>query len=246
MIRYHGGPITPQRAGYEAWKARHAMVSYAHNWCISLAAESAQSFVLDNGAFSAWKSGTPLDVSGYIRFVDEWRLHPGFDWCIIPDVIEGDENENDAMLADWPYPSWMSVPVWHLHESIDRLVRLASEWPRVAIGSSGEWATPGTDAWWDRMGDALDEVTDQQGRPVVKLHGLRMLDPRIYSLIPFASVDSCSVARNLGIDKKWDTGYLRGLSRPVRAAVLADRFENHAAASTWERTRERMGEGLFG
>ena len=68
-----------------------------------------------------------------------------------------------------------------------------------------------------------------------KLHGLRMLDPRVFAELPLASADSCGVARNLGLDCKWNTGYLRGLSKPMRAVVIADRCDSHATAPQWSR-----------
>ena len=54
-----------------------------------------------------------------------------------PDVIDGDEASNDELLLAWP-KELRGVPVWHLHESLERLQRLASEWPTVAFGSSGQ------------------------------------------------------------------------------------------------------------
>src|SRR5262249_34967738 len=36
------------------------------------------------------------------RWIEAWRNHPGFDFAIIPDVIEGSEEENDDLLAEWP------------------------------------------------------------------------------------------------------------------------------------------------
>ena len=46
------------------------------------------------------------------------------------------------------------MPVWHLHESLERLQRLARCWRTVALGSSGQWSSPGTGVWWKRMGIA--------------------------------------------------------------------------------------------
>jgi len=43
--------------------------------------------------------------------VEEWRRHPGFDWAIIPDVIDGDEAANDALVTAWPFGMVVGVPV---------------------------------------------------------------------------------------------------------------------------------------
>ncbi|MGB0685281.1 MAG: hypothetical protein ACPGQD_03705 [Planctomycetota bacterium] len=208
----------------------------AHLQQMDLLAEITQSFALDNGAFSLWSSGQRVNFDAFAQFVREWHLHPGFDWCLIPDVIDGSEQENEATVWRWldaGFSRFSSVPVWHLHESLHYLDRLASAFPRIALGSSGEWATPGTERWWERIAEAMSVACDDRGRPRAKLHGLRMLDPTVFSSIPLASADSSSVARNVGLDSRWQRGYLAGISKEVRAEVLIDRIEAHASAATW-------------
>lgn len=233
MIHYHGTPITPSAVAAKVLAGRHAFISHAAPRDLGLALEVCQSFALDNGAFSAWRAGSPIsDWEDYFAWVDAMRRLAAFDFAVIPDVIDGTEEQNDALLAAWPHGS-AGAPVWHLHESLDRLARLASAWPRVCLGSSGEYATVGTPAWWRRMGEALALVCDSDGVPRVRLHGLRMLDPEIVRRVPFASADSTNLARNVGIDKAW-----RGPYPPAtpegRAIVLADRIEAAQAPIRWE------------
>jgi hypothetical protein len=166
VIHYHGCPITPRDAAIQVLARRHACISYAHPAQVELAAEVCQSFILDNGAFSAWKQGGSVNVELFAEWVTRWHRHPGYDWCLIPDVIDGTEAENDRMLGTWlnAYGSFAHcVPVWHMHESVARLARLCRTFPRVALGSSGEFATVGTPAWWGRMAEAMDAVTDVLG-----------------------------------------------------------------------------------
>jgi hypothetical protein len=234
VIHYHGTPFSGSDFNHLALQGKHAMVSYRHRKHITTVAEVCQSFCLDNGAFSAWKSGTNFDPGEMIEWGKRWLKHPGCDFAVIPDVIDGKESDNDywlkaVRLGD---PQW--TPVWHLHESLDRLVRLCSEWPRVALGSSGEYAEIGTRDWWDRICEAMDEITDDEGLPITKLHGLRMLDPGLSSYIPFASADSTNVARNIGIDVRWTGPYVPTTQR-TRAMVIMDRIENHACASRWNK-----------
>lgn len=234
MIHYHGGPITPLSVAHATWTRRHAFVSFERPEQIALAAEVCQSFALDNGAFSVWKRGATLDVQGYARWVDEWRQHPGFDFALIPDVVDGGEAENDAMFARWRQAGGRlleDVPVWHLHESYERLARLCRIYPRVALGSSGEWSEVGTSAWWQRMGGAMDVICDADGRPPCKLHGLRMLNPTVYSQLPLASADSTNVAQNHGRERK-----RYALSGAMGALAIVDRIEHHASAPRWTRT----------
>ena len=140
MIHYHGTPMTGHDWPHLQLARRHAMVSFAAPQQIETIAEICQSFVLDNGAFSAWTRGEPLDIDGFREWAVIWAKHPGCDWYLIPDVIDGNESDNDALLDGW---DGMGVPVWHLHESLDRLDRLCEAYPRIAFGSSAQYATVG-------------------------------------------------------------------------------------------------------
>lgn len=215
-----------------AFSGRHAMVSFAHPDQVYTAAEICQSVVLDNGAFSAWSSGAKLDIEGFFIWAEMWLRHPAVEWALIPDVIDGDEVDNDALLHLAPFNRRGYVPVWHLHESLERLDRLVGEWPRVALGSSGEYKDPGSQRWWSRMAEAMGVACDANGMPRTKLHGLRMLDPVIFSHLPLASADSCNVARNVGLDVRWSGAYAPR-SRAMRALIIMDRIESHAAARSW-------------
>lgn len=221
------------------WRARHAFVSFAHPQQIALAAEVSQSFALDNGAFSFWRKGSGrVDVGAYAAFVAKWERHPGFDFALIPDVIDGAEEENDMMFGLWRNAGGSferGVPVWHLHESLERLARLCRSFPRVALGSSGEYKVVGNRAWWRRMADAMDAVCDSSGRPPCKLHGLRMLNPEVYTKLPLSSADSTNVAINVRFDVAWKGTYTP-LSHAMRAAVLAERVESQTSAAAWSRS----------
>lgn len=231
MIHYHGLPITPDTAATEAVKQGHAFVSFAHKQQLGVAIDICQSFAVDNGAFSAWKSGNPIkDWSAYYQFATDCLRYPHCDWIVIPDVIDGSESDNDALLAECPIKKEFSVPVYHMHESLDRLEKLASDYPRIALGSSGAYATVGTQQWWERINHIMDVVCDQQGYPLVKMHGLRMLNPNIFSKLPLQSADSTNIARNIGIDSAWKGTYTPP-SKGVRAAVMRSRIESQNSAN---------------
>lgn len=243
MIHYHGGPIKPTNAAVALWTRRHGLTSFEHPEQVALMAEVCQSFVLDCGAFSKWRAGEgAVDVAAYAEFVRQWQHHPGFDFAIVPDVIDGTEDDNAKMCARWLMQHPRMLPgavVWHLHESFDRLEYLirctqAGVYERVCLGSSGQWETPGTEDWWRRMDEVREVACDSDGRPLCKLHGLRMLSPTIFSHIPLASADSCNVAMNIGKDVKWKGTY-QPLTELQRALVLAERIEHHAAAVTWSK-----------
>ena len=230
MIHYHGGPLGRANQSHEFFSGRHSLISFQHRQEMDVMAEVSHSFILDNGAFSVWKSGQTLDVPGYYRWIDEWRFHPGFDWCLIPDVIEGSEEENDSEIHNWPLGQ-IGVPVWHLNESIDRLVRLTSEWPRIALGSTSGM-NPGSKKYWTRMAQVMDKVCDSAGRPVCKLHGLRMLNPEIFRYIPLASADSTNAVMWSFMPKD-KFGIFAPKRESQRANVVADRVEAWNSASVW-------------
>ncbi len=231
MIKFHGAPISGDAVEQSKFfQKRHALVSFANPLPLPLVAETADSFVLDNGAFPIWVRGGTLDYDACVRWMEPWARHPGFEWALIPDVIDGDELINDVYLLDFP-AHIRGVPVWHLHESLDRLDRLVSTYETVAIGSSGEWRTPGTKEWWKRIAEAMTVICDENGRPRCRLHGLRQLNPAIFQFIPYTSADSANAGINAGSKKRF--GMYLPPSASVRANVIADRIESYNSPAVW-------------
>lgn len=231
MIHYHGTPCGATREDVARFlKNRHALISFFRPEDIGTAAEVCQSFCIDNGAFSAWKQNKTIDWNEYYKFVEKWYFHPAFDWAIIPDVIDGTESDNDKLIQEWPYGTTVGVPVWHMHESLNRLRYLTTRWPRVAIGSSGEYATVGNDNWWRRMSEAMNEVC-WDGKPRCKLHGLRMLDPAVFTALPLASADSTNAVRNSSSYSRF--GMYTPPNASTRMAIIAERIEAHQSAALW-------------
>jgi hypothetical protein len=247
VIPYHGLPITPATAAARAISGGHAFISFRHPDQLSLVLDIAQSFAVDNGAFSAWRSGNPVtDWSGYYEWVAELHRYPPFDFAVIPDVIDGDEAANDALIAEWPWRGrapWVGAPVWHLHESLERLQRLVMEWPRICLGSSGEFAAVGSPSWYMRMSEAMDVICDRDGRPVCKIHGLRMLNPDVFTRFPFASVDSTNIGQNIGIDSAW-RGTYPPATKESRAMVMRERIEKEQSPIFWDRSVAPIQSGL--
>lgn len=243
MKHYHGLPITPATAARAAISGGHAFISNRYRDQLGLAVEVCQSFAVDNAAYSAFNGGAPItDWSDYYEWVASIHRIPNFDFAVIPDVINGDEKANDALLAEWPWKArhaHVGAPVWHMHESIARLVWLGKNWPRVCIGSSGQYATVGDAKWWNRMAQAMNAICDERGLPICKLHGLRMLDPDVFTRLPLSSADSTNIAQNIGIDSAWRGTYTPP-SKECRALVMRERIESHQAAKSWDRQAVQM------
>jgi hypothetical protein len=127
------------------------------------------------------------------------KLMPTCDFAAISDVIDSNESDNDALLEDWPLPRWFSAPVWHMHENLHRRERLTSSWPRICFGRASAFAQVGTAEWWVSTGKAMRVAWHDDGRPMCKLHGRRMLDPAIFDDLPFSCADSTNIDRTIGV-----------------------------------------------
>ncbi len=244
MIVYHGTPFGGDKQGVTRFLSnRHALIPFPRQEDLATALDVCQTVVVDNGAFSAWQKGEPVeDWSGYYEWCLSLYRHPAFAWAIIPDVIDGDEQQNDELLAEWPDGlDGYGVPVWHLHESIDRLERLCRNYQRVCLGSSGKYSTPGTPAWWSKIREAMDAICDEHGRPIARLHGLRMAAAEYVCRIPFASVDSTNVAQNSSLIPRF--GMYPAPSRWQRAEVIAARMEAFETTPAWNRKLWERNEG---
>lgn len=235
MIHYHGTPIGGSRQDCARFLiGRHALVPFVRQDDIHAVMDSCQSFVLDNGAFSHWKKGHgKIDFDAYFAWAKSLCHHPGFDWCLIPDIIDGSESDNQDLVYKWLKIAGKvrGVPVWHLHESLEYLEWMVENFETVAIGSSGDWKTPGTHSWWARIDEAMKIACFSDGRPKCKLHGLRMLDPDIFTKMPLSSADSTNAAVNCGSLSRF--GMYTPPTAAQRAAVIAERIECHNSAAIY-------------
>lgn len=190
-IHYHGTPLTP-RSELEKMAGKHFCVSFAHpsdaDWC----AAHGQSVMWDNGAFSLHTKGKAVDWSRFYEWVGPRLGHPH--WAVIPDVIDGDVDDNLALIRQWPHPRELSAVVWHMAEPIDHLLSLSEMgFAKLCFGSSGAYWQVGSDRWARRCDEAFNALERRGLRPWVHmLRGLALCGDHW----PFASADSVNVARN--------------------------------------------------
>lgn len=173
--------------------------------------------MLDNGAFSKWRSGGTTDWPAFYAWCDPWLDFPTT-WAVIPDVIDAGTQEQDALLREWPF-GHKGAPVWHMDEPISRLIRLTEEWPKVCIGSTSEYAVIFSDAWSARMDAAWNEISRHHKR-TPNVHMLRGLDVVAKAQYPFASADSSDVGRNHNLPHK-------------NARQMADRWDSANSPARW-------------
>lgn len=216
-IHYHGTPITPLTALYEV-AGRHFCVSHARPDDVQRAHQIGQSVMLDNGAFSKWKSGKETNWRAFYEWCDRW-LAWATTWAVIPDEIDAGEQMQDALLREWPF-GHRGAPVWHMDESIDRLLRLSEAWPRICIGSTAQFAVVLSDAWRRRMDEVFNALA-RVHRFIPWVHMLRGMQCSGHRW-PFASVDSTDIAQNhnrpqntpRGMADRWDAIQCSGLWLP--------------------------------
>lgn len=221
MIHYHGTPITP-RSVLLSLAGKHFCVSFAHPHDVTACHQIGQSVMLDNGAFSMWTKGKKVNWGDYYEWCEKWLQYPTT-WAVIPDVIDGDEEQNDLLVGRCPLPYHQSAPVWHLHEPIDRINRFLDEgYTKVCFGSSGRFSSVGSDAWHRRVSAAFNELA-RRG-PIPWIHMLRGMSLS-GSHYPFASVDSTDVARNH--------------NRIGNALAMANRWDALQCPATWSQQMEQ-------
>ncbi len=220
---YHGTPITPREELYTV-PGRCFCVPYPDPRDVSICHQIGQSVMLDNGAFTYWRQGLEPDWDGYYKWAEPWLDWPNT-WAVIPDVIDGDADDNDKLLVAWFQTRLPNgVPVWHMHEPLERLQRLVHGYGKVCIGSSGAYAELGTAHWNRRMTDAFNHIADDAGR-VPWVHMLRGME-LCASVYPFASVDSANGARN-------HKGSWRQKARPLKA--MLDDMDAIQTPGRWQR-----------
>ena len=190
-VVYHGTPLSP---------ISELMKMGGKNFCVSFARpddaarcmQIGQSIMWDNGAFSAYTLGKPINKYKLYDWLEERLGHPH--WAVIPDVIGGSVEDNRKELLDWPYPSELSAPVWHLNTPIDYLLELADDYHRICFGSSGDYWQVGSDRWSNRIDEAFNALVNHH-KYLPHIHMLRGTS-QVGKRWPFASVDSTNVCRN--------------------------------------------------
>lgn len=208
-LHYHGLPLTPFSM-LDRLKGEHLCISFATKRTpqTEFALQFAQSIMLDNGAFSRFTQGLAKESwNPFYAWIEPMLAHPH--WAVIPDVIGGDVEDQKQLVEQWPFSAALGAPVWHLGLPIDYLLELTDNWPKVCLGSSGEFWKLGSPAWEKRMDLAFNALAKRQSKPWI--HGLRML-AQVGKRWWLASADSANVARN----------YNRGGQCPACMALRID------------------------
>lgn len=191
MIHYHGTPLTPNHMMHRM-AGKNFCCSFNRpdqvDWCLA----NGQSVMLDNGAFTMKTKDVNINWDDYYQWLEPKLRHPH--WAVVPDVIDGDVDEQQKLTKQWPFDKQLGGPVWHMGLPVDYLIELAATWPKVCFGSSGAFWQLGTAAWERKCDSAWNELERRNLRPWV--HMMRGTAVVSGDRWPFASTDSANVARN--------------------------------------------------
>lgn len=201
-----GTPITPKKL-LPSLAGSSFCVSFADprqaEDCVRLVGEE-EILVLDNGAFSIWRSGQgAIDRQAFWTWANDIQARSPQAVAVIPDVIGGSEDENLAELS-WAVREGLAafdervMSIWHMDDPLEFLALQARLFNFVGIGSCADFDVQrNRRAYMKRIQEASD-VIDQVEREYNRrpwVHLMRGLGV-FADLTRFESADSTNVARN--------------------------------------------------
>ena len=151
------------------------------------------SIILDSGAYSAWRSGKPIDLDKYCDY-----LLANLDWIthyVALDVINPG-NPEEAAKASFENYNYMRkrgldpMPVFHVGEDISWLERMLEAGATyIGLSASSLVSRNQVDDWYSL---AWSHLTDRSGVPIIRAHAFG--EGRQSSLVkfPWQSADSTS------------------------------------------------------
>lgn len=193
MRKFFVTPITPLKVFNKYFINKNVVISFLRAEQYKQAVKNNCNIYFDNGAYTYFRKKIKPDWDKFYKFLEN-KIYERF---FIPDIIDGTEEENNKLIQNLPkHLKPKAIPVFHLHESNQRLIDLIQEWDYIALGSSGKYWKIGTLDWFLRMNELMKILCDEKGNPKVKIHMLRCLDEQIFTKFPFYSGDSSNFARN--------------------------------------------------
>ena len=180
-----------------------------------------QLLLVDNGAFTAWKSGvdTMNDESyldGFAGWANDILARCPQAVAVLPDVIDGTHEQNAQLALETMgmFPEGRSMPVWHMHEPIAYLIYLCESFGYVGIGSSAQYSSPDNPLWKERIVEAMAAIAQweiETGEVRPRIHMMRAQSKA--HLYGFDFSDSTNVAVNHGRQRRLGEGLVAFAAR---------------------------------
>ena len=183
-------------------------------------------WALDSGAFSAWKSGTEIDLQEYIAeckrlMKQDKRLVEIFALDVIGDHAASIQNCETMWRAGVE-----AIPTFHVGEPEEALQHIADRYPKIAVGGLVGRKRPEKIAFLDQV---FARVWPK------RIHGFGVADEVLLNRYPFHSVDATSWEMGPCAFGKW-TKFgkmcVRGSNQNLRSEL-----EHYLKLEDWLRTR---------
>lgn len=157
--------------------------------------------VVDSGAFTAWTKREVVDLDAYCEYVHQ--LKDKCDHYVNLDVIPGEfgrvAGQAEAEVAaqqGWDNLKYMEnqglhpMPVFHQGDDFKWLALMVEEgYDYLGISPANDRTTNQRIEWLD---DVFEVLTNAEGLPLVRTHGLAATSPKILRRYPWFSCDSTS------------------------------------------------------
>jgi hypothetical protein len=143
---------------------------------------------LDSGAFSAFTKGVTINIDEYIAFIYEWMDE--LEIYASLDVI-GNPEETFRNQKYMEEKGLKPLPTFHYGSDIKYLLRyLQDGYEFIALGGMVPVSSADLIRWLDYL--FTDYLTDEEGWPLVAIHGFGMTSIKLILRYPWYSVDSTS------------------------------------------------------
>ena len=151
---------------------------------------------LDSGAFSAMQLGAEIDLDRYIRYIKENK-----DIIEVASVLDGigDPQKTYDNQTYMERNGVRPMPCFHYGEDEQWLEYYIERYDYISLGGMVPISKPQLLSWLDRVWDLY--LTDEAGRPRIKVHGFGLTKLDLMFRYPWYSVDSTAwlMAGNNGI-----------------------------------------------
>lgn len=168
--------------------------------CLKLKKKNIDIF-LDSGAYSVGKGKAAVTIDAYIDFVKQHEEH--VEVYANLDVI----GDPDATFENQKYMEehgLAPMPVFHLGEPFEFLEYYKDYYDYLALGGMAEASR--RFAWLDECWGRF--LTDEEGYPLLKVHGFGMTEIKILLRYPWYSVDSSSWIKTAAYGSVWVPKYV--------------------------------------
>lgn len=142
-------------------------------------------YILDSGAFSAYQTGSPVDVYDYIDFIKETGTKLYLNLDVIGNVEASWENQH-IMEEEGLSP----LPIFHADSNVKWLIKCL-DYDYMALGGMASGSHENTRR--DFLDNCFNEICNTPDRlPINKVHGLGLASPLLVARYPFYSADTAS------------------------------------------------------